>query len=135
MMIAGLVVVVVVGVRRGRRSVHACLHAVGDVDALMASVAEMVEIVVAVVVAVVMAVGRGFQAGGTGCGDFVGGAVECLLVGEMCRRGRCGLLLLLLLLVGCRRWEFVIRWAQAALGLLCLLFSDSLSALLGGLEV
>lgn len=134
MMIAGLVVVVVVGVRRGRRSVHACLHAVGDVDALMASVAEMVEIVVAVVVAVVMAVGRGFQAGGTGCGDFVGGAVECLLVGEMCRRGRCGLLLLLLL-VGCRRWEFVIRWAQAALGLLCLLFSDSLGALLGGLEV
>lgn len=130
MMIAGLVVVVVVGVRRGRRSVHACLHAVGDVDALMASVAEMVEIVVAVV----MAVGRGFQAGGAGCGDFVGGAVECLLVGEMCRRGRCGLLLLLLL-VGCRRWEFVIRWAQAALGLLCLLFSDSLSALLGGLEV
>lgn len=132
MVIAGLVVVV--GVRRGRRSVHACLHAVGDVDALMASVAEMVEIVVAVVVAVVMAVGRGFQAGGTGCGDFVRGAVECLLVGEMCRRGRCGLLLLLLL-VGCRRWEFVIRWAQAALGLLCLLFSDSLSALLGGLEV
>lgn len=133
MMIAGLVVVVV-GVRRGGRSVHACLHAVGDVDALMASVAEMVEIVVAVVVAVVMAVGRGFQAGGTGCGDFVGGAVECLLVGEMCRRGRCGLLLLLLL-VGCRRWEFVIRRAQAALGLLCLLFSDSLGALLGGLEV
>lgn len=134
MMIAGLVVVVVIGVRRGRRSVHACLHAVGDVDALMASVAEMVEIVVAVVVAVVMAVGRGFQAGGTGCGDFVGGAVECLLVGEMCRRGRCGLLLLLLL-VGCRRWEFVIRWAQAALSVLCLLFSDSLGALLGGLEV
>lgn len=135
MMIAGLVVVVVViGVRRGRRSVHACLHAVGDVDALMASVAEMVEIVVAVVVAVVMTVGRGFQAGGTGCGDFVGGAVECLLVGEMCRRGRCGLLLLLLL-VGCCRWEFVIRWAQAALGVLCLLFSDSLGALLGGLEV
>lgn len=133
MMIAGLVVVVVVGVRRGRRSVHACLHAVGYVDALMASVAEMVKIVVAVVVAVVMAVGRGFQAGGTGCGDFVGGAVECLLVGEMCRCGRCGLLLLLL--VGCRRWEFVIRWAQAALGLLCLLFSDSLGALLGGLEI
>lgn len=132
MMIAGLVVVVVIGVRRGRRSVHACLHAIGDVDALMASVAEMVEIVVAVVVAVVMVVGRWFQAGGTGCGDFIGGAVECLLVGEMCRRGRCGLLLLL---VGCCRWEFVIRWAQAALGVLCLLFSDSLGALLGGLEV